>query len=271
MKKYFALLIPICISVHLSAQDARALVAAEKAFEKSCLDSGIRNGFLANVDSSGIVFTKKGPSDAKLFWRSLPSVEGVFSWSPSYSELSGSGNWGYTTGNYEHRPRSLKDTPDQCGQYTTVWGKNDQGQWKYLIDIGTSHDCKPLDKNPVIIAASKYGAGEDLSEEKFFIVEKEFNGLVGRSAKDAYLEYGSSKYILNMPQHQPVTSRDSVVMLLNSMGTLQYRPAGIKISPGKDMVATYGTFEAGTNTGSYLRIWRHEKTGWKIALEVIRV
>jgi hypothetical protein len=39
------------------------LVAAEKAFEKSCIESGIRNGFLANVDSNGIEFTEKGPAD----------------------------------------------------------------------------------------------------------------------------------------------------------------------------------------------------------------
>jgi hypothetical protein len=67
MKKYFALLISMCLSLHLSAQGSRALVAAERAFEKSCLDSGIRNGFLANVDSNGIEFTEKGPVDAKQF------------------------------------------------------------------------------------------------------------------------------------------------------------------------------------------------------------
>ena len=74
-----------------------------------------------------------------------------------------------------------------------------------------------------------------------------------------------------MPQHHPVTSRDSAVILLNKIGTtLKYHPAGIKISPGKDMAAAYGTFDLGGKTGSYIRIWRHEKTGWKIALEVIR-
>jgi len=270
MKKYFALLIPVCISVHLSAQDAGALAAAEKAFEKSCLDSGIRNGFLANVDSNGIAFTQKGPVDAKQFWRSLPAFEGIFSWSPSYSEISVSGNFGYTTGNYEHRPKSLNDTPDQCGQYTTLWGKNDQGEWKYLIDIGTSHDCMALDKNPEIITIKKSGAGQEGSQEKLSKMEEEFTGSVGINTNAAYLKYGSAKYILNLPQHHPVTSRDSAVILVNKMGALTYHPAGIKISPGKDMAAAYGTFESGSKTGSYMRIWRYEKSGWKIAVEVIR-
>jgi hypothetical protein len=270
MKKYFALVIPIFFSACLNAQNAHALTAAEKAFEKSCLESGIRNGFLANVDSNGIDFTEKGPVDAKQFWRSLPAFDGIFSWSPSYSELSISGDWGYTTGNYEHRAKTLNDLPDECGQYTTLWGKNNKGEWKYLIDIGTSHDCVPLNKNPKIITIEKYSAGPLASQEKLSGVEKEFIVSVGQNTKDAYLKYGSTKYILNMPQHHPVTSRDSAVILLSKTGNLKYHPAGIKISPGKDMAAAYGTFDTGGKTGSYVRIWRHEKTGWKIALEVIR-
>src|SRR4051812_26639918 len=138
MRRVFALFITSCICIPLAAQNGLALVAAEKAFEKSCFEMGIRNGFLAHVDSNAIVFTGKGPVDAKQFWRSLPAFEGIFSWSPSYSELSLSGDWGYTTGNYQHRPRTLQDQPDECGQYTTLWGKNNQGVWKYLMDIGNT-------------------------------------------------------------------------------------------------------------------------------------
>ncbi|HET7001425.1 MAG TPA: hypothetical protein VFI33_08955 [Puia sp.] len=270
MKKYLSLLISICLSMHLSAQASHALVDAEKAFEKSCLDSGIRNGFLANVDSNGLQFTQNGPVDAKQFWRSLPAFEGIFSWSPSYSELSNFGDWGYTTGNYEHRSKTLKDPPDECGQYTTLWGKNEQGEWKYLMDIGNAHDCVPLDKNPTIITLEKYGAGKQASQETLSEKEKEFIVSFDQNIGEAYLKYGSSAYILNMPQHHPVTSRDSAAMLLNRMSTLKYHPSGIKISPGKDMAAAYGTFESDGKLGSYIRIWRHEKTGWKIALEVIR-
>ena len=50
-----------------------------------------------------------------------------------------------------------------------------------------------------------------------------------------------------------------------------YHVSGIFISPGGDMAAVYGSIENPAKTGSYLRIWRFEKTGWKIALEVIRI
>jgi hypothetical protein len=271
MEKYFALLILSCLSIHLTAQNVQPLVAAEKAFEKSCLESGIRNGFLANVDSNGIEFTEKGPVDAKEFWRSVPTFEGIFSWSPSYSEISLGGNWGYTTGNYEHRPKTLNDQPDECGQYTTLWGKNDRGEWKYLMDIGNAHGCVPLAKYSKNISIGKTPAGEMGSQEKLSATEKEFIHILGQNTSSAYLKYGSSKYILNLTQHHLVTSRDSAILLLNNRKTrLKYHIAGIKISPEKDMAAAYGTFDTGGKTGSYVRIWRYEKTGWKIALEVIR-
>jgi hypothetical protein len=48
-------------------------------------------------------------------------------------------------------------------------------------------------------------------------------------------------------------------------------PVGLKISPANDLAAVYGTFSHSDKEGNYLRIWRHEKNGWKIALEVIRI
>ncbi|HLA58403.1 MAG TPA: hypothetical protein VK622_06565, partial [Puia sp.] len=125
--------------------------------------------------------------------------------------------------------------------------------------------------NAKILTIEKFSAGQLASQEKLSGMEKEFIVSLGQNTRDAYVKYSSSKYILNLAEHHPVTSRDSAVILLNKMGaTPKYHPTGIKISPGKDMAAAYGTFDIGNKTGSYVRIWRHEKTGWKIALEVIR-
>src|SRR6478736_5771603 len=103
----FSALLSLWLPIH--AQNADALVATETAFEKSCLAKGIRDGFLDWVDSNGITLTKTGTVNAKKFWSSLPTFDGVFSWSPSYAEMSLSGDWGYTTGNFEHRPKTISD------------------------------------------------------------------------------------------------------------------------------------------------------------------
>jgi ketosteroid isomerase-like protein len=271
MKNLIPLSIAIFFCSHLLAQNTEALIKAEIAFEKSCLENGIRDGFLAHVDSNGIEFMEKGPVDAKKFWRSLPVFEGVFSWSPTYAEMSISGNWGYTSGNYEHRPKSINDTVDESGQYTTVWHQLENGKWKYLIDIGNNHQQRPLDKYPITIDPGKFSAGKNTSQAALLEQENLFIQSFEKNIGQAYHEMGSVKYILNITSSMPVTSTDSAVVILGKIPSLKYHPVGAKISSGNDMAAIYGTFNQTGKTGSYLRIWRHEKDGWKIALEVIRI
>jgi len=268
MKKYiliasfFSFILPVC------AQNADALVATEIAFEKSCLEKGIRDGFLAYVDSNGIMLTKKAPVNARQFWSSLPSFEGVFNWSPSYAEMCLSGDWGYTTGNFEHRPKKSTDTANESGQYSTVWHKTSHGEWKFLFDIGNPHPPAPLHKQSETISISKSPSDLRTTDtipaepEKAFIISFEQN------IRDAYQKYGGTRYILSLTGHQAITSGDSAVILLGNMQhPIKYHPSGSFVSPKKDMLAVYGGFDA---DGEYLRIWRHEKDGWKIALEVIK-
>jgi hypothetical protein len=271
MKTLFFLSIAFSFCSCLMAQNTEALTKAEKDFEKSCLATGIRDGFLAHVDSNGIVFTDKGPLDAKKFWTALPAFEGVFTWSPSYAEMSNDANWGYTTGNYEHRPHALKDTVEDSGQYTTVWHKIENGQWKYLIDIGNRHPHRSLEGTAKTIDQKKYGAGSSSREDFLLDQENTFIQLFEKSINEAYRTSASSRYILNITSRLPVLSSDSSIAILSKVPSLHYMPVGLKISPANDLAAVYGTFSQSGKEGNYLRIWRHEKNGWKIALEVIRI
>ena len=272
MKKSF--LFPIFLSFYLPihAQSASPLIKIEKVFEKSCLEKGIRDGFLAFVDSDGIVLTKKGTTNAKQFWNSLSAFDGIFTWSPSYAEMSNSGDWGYTTGNYEHRPKNITDPVNEYGQYTTIWHKTPDGEWKYLIDIGNVHPPAPLDKQSKTISIKKYSSGMNSEEPMPNEPEKEFILSFENNISDAYQKLASTQYILNLTGHQAITSRDSAIILLRQIQpSLKYHSSGSIISSGKDMLAVYGTFGTDNSGGIYLRIWRHEKDGWKIALEVIKI
>jgi len=257
---------------HTEAQNAEALIKAEKAFEQSCLKLGIRDGFLAWVDPGGIEFTEKGPANAKQLWTSYPSFEGIFSWAPTYAEMSISGDWGYTTGNYEHRPKSLQDSVDEAGQYTTVWHKNNIGEWKYLVDIGNKHAPVAPEKMANTILATKFKATHYADSAGLADLERLFIGLFEKDVRDAYLKFGSSHYMLNLPQHELVTGTDRAILLIQSFPSLPlYHVSGIFVSPGGDMAAVYGSIGESAKKASYLRIWRFEKNGWKIALEVIRI
>jgi ketosteroid isomerase-like protein len=54
-------------------------------------------------------------------------------WSPQAGDVSSSGDLGFTYGVYELRT----DTERQTGTYVTVWRRNKEGRWKYVLDAGT--------------------------------------------------------------------------------------------------------------------------------------
>lgn len=271
MKKTFLALLLIFLGMHSYAQDAQALVAAEKAFENECLSKGIRDGFLSFVDSNAVEFNEKGPVNGMKLWLSIPAFDGVFTWSPAIAEISASGDWGYTSGNYEHRPKSLSDTPDQYGQYTTVWQKDPRGQWKYVIDFGNPHPKAALEKKSKIISV-KIIKDQNGGESSLMEMEKSFIQNLHNDFNQAYKSFVSDYYHLNLSGFFLIGKKGSAMGLLKShFPQIEYRPAGIKMSTGKDMAAIYGTLSSAGKTGSYLRIWRHERDGWKIALEVVRI
>jgi hypothetical protein len=271
MNKFVIIFLLIIFSNDLKAQNADALIRVEKDFENACLREGIRGGFLSYVDSNGIFFTDKGPVNAKLFWSSLPAFEGVFSWAPTYVEMSESGEWGYTTGNFEHRKKTIQDSVEQSGQYTTIWHRTKAGEWKYLIDIGNEHEHELPAPHAITLSVSKFRDSRLTNESGLEELEARFIKHFEKSIPETYHEYSGSQYILNVPGHMPLISTDSAIVLLTGKRPgLVFHPAGIFLSEAKDMGVVYGTFEQGAKTGSYIRVWRHEKGGWKVALEVIK-
>lgn len=54
-------------------------------------------------------------------------------WSPQGGDVSTAGDMGFTYGIYELRTA----TERQSGTYVTVWRRQEDGSWKYLLDAGT--------------------------------------------------------------------------------------------------------------------------------------
>ena len=146
------------------------------------------------------------------------------------------------------------------------------GEWKYLIDIGNKHGWISPQKQATTISVSKYKAIHYTDSTGLADLEKIFIRSFEKNPREAYKKYGSSHYILNLPLPGLVKSTDSAFLLIHSFSSpLSYHFSGVFVSPGRDMAAVYGRITEPGKTGSYLRIWRCEKNGWKIALEVIRI
>jgi ketosteroid isomerase-like protein len=270
MKHLLLLIFILGFEISTNAQlTIESIVKAENNFEKACMEKGIKQGFLENLDSSAVVFTEKGIVNAFQFWNSLSNFEGIYSWAPSYAEVSKSGDWGYTTGSVEYREKSLQDTPTFYSQYTTIWHKNKDGNWKYLVDIGNRHPSKKIDRTTVEVKTPKFQT--QIKEDFLADLEKGFSETLINSGIEGVRDFYSEKYILNLNGEFPITNlNEAMVKLSPHLKYLSFAPYGYKIAPAGDMAVVYGYITHQGKTNHYVRVWRNEQNGWKIALEVIK-
>ncbi|MER3472182.1 MAG: hypothetical protein C4330_12910 [Chitinophagaceae bacterium] len=59
-------------------------------------------------------------------------------------------------------------------------------------------------------------------------------------------------------------------MIDATSNAVQYVLIGSGIATSGDLGYVYGSSQLGDKKDNYLRVWRREKEGWRIALEVLR-
>jgi hypothetical protein len=120
-----------------------------------------------------------------------------------------------------------------------------------------------------------------VNEEKLKIKDDNLQSLKGTEERfiqayanqgaGAYHSFLSSQSRINYTGFLPATNAKERNALLDSLpGNINYTILGFGISPAKDLGYVYGTITINDKQDGYLRIWRREKNGWKIALEVLR-
>jgi ketosteroid isomerase-like protein len=169
---------------------ALELVKAEREFCKKAAESSIRDAFYENMASDGVIF-RPGPVKAKEFYQGRPSNPGpVLTWWPTYAEIAGSGDLGWTTGPWEYR--SAKDKPAEAfGHFATVWQKQTNGKWRVLIDEG--HSCAQPPPDSLSWARGRGRLDETTQMPKLAVFSRSHEDL--RAVDDGYSQALTAKGI----------------------------------------------------------------------------
>ncbi|HUC80011.1 MAG TPA: hypothetical protein VMR70_03810 [Flavisolibacter sp.] len=251
------------------AQNANTLIQAEKSFAHMAVDKSLRSAFLHNLDSSGLVF-KEGKIINGLQQFSAAKESSIkLIWQPAYACMASSGDIGFTTGPYEIR-KAMDSAVLAAGQYSSVWKKNAQGEWKLLVDLGIDFKTSLFGQSanttsfPGALIADKKTTDLAMVETAFLRTYAE----KGVAAFDAVVQEGSW---FNLQGHHPYTSVASIQQALREIpAALVFKPVGIGWSSSHDMIYVYGDVEAGSKQENYLRVWVRTAKGWQILLQVIR-
>jgi ketosteroid isomerase-like protein len=270
MRKYFSLIALVLTTTIVFAQRSiDSMVQAEKNFASTSLVASTKEAFVKFIDTAGIVFEKGDPVNGFELYSKSERRPGILSWEPEYAEISSSNDFGYTTGPWKYYANTLKDDPLAKGHFVTVWHLNKGGQWKFLIDFGASYNLEGKKKTLKKVRPGKTVTKKD-SQYSLKETEEKFIQAYKTQGKRAYSSFLSANSRLNYKGYLPALTSAERKALIDSLPTnIGYKIIGFASSPGNDLGYVYGTADVDDKHDGYLRIWRRETDGWKIAVEVL--
>lgn len=135
-----ALSLPAAAAAPSAAESEAQLKQADTAFCALAAKSGIAAAFAAYA-APDCTFPDTQPEklhgqDA-VKERLTGTPDGMtLTWSPTFASASASGDLGYTWGRYEAKIPTANGTVTRTGHYTTIWRRQPNGDWKYVLDTG---------------------------------------------------------------------------------------------------------------------------------------
>jgi len=263
----------------------RVIVIAETQFAQLAQQKGTKTAFLTYLSPNSVIFPAGKPVNGLKHWQDSPSSPSLLSWQPIAADAAASGDFGYTTGPWELRPKTPEDKPTAYGHYVSVWKKEANGRWKVAVDIGISHPAPSAPPVNALTASTdvRSVSSQDTSKTKaelLAIDQSLIKALLADGAEAAYKPYLAARPRFYRMDQQPFTDRPAIDALLKEPVTLGFEPLNAAVSLAGDMGYVYGhssltVTEEGKATkrsGNYLRIWKKDAQGrWKIVLDLLNL
>lgn len=266
--------------VSVRKQNRQALVQMERDFAKAAATKGMRDAFLEFIADDGILF-QPGPVNGKKFWTERQPRKGLLSWEPIFADVSRAGDLGYTTGPWEFRPNSADDKPVAFGQYFTIWKKQSDGSWKFVLDRGVGSEKSFATKIllfPLHDEDSNFSGKTDIEGGRATLtkLETEFSERsVKKGALDAFDSYLAEDARLLRDDVAPAAGKNVALNLVSArLGTLSWQVTMADVSASGDLGYTYGVFEFKSGTapaerGSYVHVWKKQNGKWKVVMDIM--
>src|ERR1043166_38176 len=111
-------LLAFCVTV--AAQSAvQKIVDSEHAFARRALEVGDPQAFVEFMTDDAFSFVPD-ITKAKPFWSAQKRDESILEWAPNFADAAVDGAFGYTTGNWQYRPKKDAE-PTAFGEFNTIW------------------------------------------------------------------------------------------------------------------------------------------------------
>lgn len=277
------LFFPAAAQKQSAKDDLAQMVATERAFSRMSEEKGTREAFGAFIADDGILFRPRAVVGKKWMQEHrLPSSDKrpLLTWQPIYAFMSRSGDLGYTTGPWQYK-NDIKDAKASAfGNFMTVWKKQADGNWRFVLDLGISNPEPRVQAKPMFPRAvtGRFAAVDvDATRADLLNEEREYSkASADLGAAEAFLlnaEVGVRVYRENQ---MPFVGRPASAKAMYPATTVwTWTPDFADVSRAGDLAYTYGTYElhdkktnAVTESGNYARVWKKVAGMWRVAIDV---
>jgi ketosteroid isomerase-like protein len=121
------------------------IIKTDRDFSKLSEEKGVKAAFLEYIDSEGVLLRPNSmpliSANAIDFISQENDTSYSMSWEPQGGYVANSGELGYTYGTYLIKFKN-KDSVVR-GTYLSVWKKQPDGKWKFVIDTGNEGLSQP--------------------------------------------------------------------------------------------------------------------------------
>lgn len=265
--------LPLCvvsaIAAGPSADPVDRMIATELSFAADAQRIGIAAAFRRYAAPDGILM-RPDPAPALEVLQGNVDTPGVrLEWKPAIAGMSRSGDLGFTTGPY----RLFQGAEVMNGDTLTVWVRGADGRWGWLLDHGLlpvkASAAADLPGEVAILRQGQPGprrrpsgvidADEALNAA---VVTEGTAAIPGRLADDGFL--------LRL-QRGRVSKAAAVDAVEDNPRASTVQRFGMRVSRAEDLATTYGrlTFDGAQPSRNYVRIWRHDTSGWQLLVDLI--
>jgi hypothetical protein len=267
MKRFSGFLFLLAFLGGSSQKNIDALIKAEKDFAAYSVANGMKDAFLKYLDTSSVIFEKGKPVKGLETWNKREKVTGILNWYPVYGEIASSRDLGFTSGPWTFQPKTIKDSIVSRGCFNSVWHLDMNGKWKNIVDLGVNKT--PADSGR-ILKKNVLKHGNSGTENELLLAEETFEKEVATNIKFAYKNYLSRRSILCRNGVLPAYDLNEQISIIEATPAgIEFINNGYGISGSGDLGYVYGTGTLNGKNFNFLRVWRKENTGWKLALEAL--
>ncbi|MEO8650344.1 MAG: hypothetical protein ABI539_14360 [Acidobacteriota bacterium] len=277
MRPLFLLIIFIVLlaggSVVFSRDPLTDLVDTEKAFAATAADKGTKTAFLEYSSADALLFLPE-KINSRSYWTSRDDSKGLLSWAPNYADLSANGLIGYTTGNWEFRPGSKDAEPTGFGQFVTIWQRQPDGKYRFVVDIGVGHAKPGKFSNDLLPPAYPSKGNPDNSSAadnaaQFFEIAGKFG------TAEAYKRFAAEKVRVFREGEMPVIGKKALLSKVKKeMPNVIFAKRSVFF--GSDDIAyiqnsySVSRQDGSVEKGNFVHIWKLIDGRWQIVLDIFK-